>query len=135
MAEWGRKEYSKKWPSRTPVWTWMAILGTFVFFAGMLTLEYEQSWTAAERLLCLAKMKNRRFRADVGGGRPDFSGLETLRRMLLLPGDVCSRIYKHAERMGIRAQKWAVSSPAALASWARPRFRNDGADRRAGEAQ
>ena len=25
MAEWGRKEYSKKWPSRTPVWTWTAI--------------------------------------------------------------------------------------------------------------
>jgi hypothetical protein len=21
MAEWGRKEYSKAWPSRTPVWT------------------------------------------------------------------------------------------------------------------
>ena len=50
MAEWGRKEYSKKWPSRTPVWTWAAILLTMVFFAGMLTLEYEQSWTAAERL-------------------------------------------------------------------------------------
>ena len=50
MAEWGRKEYSKKWPSRTPVWTWTAILLTFVFFAGMLTLEYERSWTAAERL-------------------------------------------------------------------------------------
>ena len=50
MAEWGRKEYSKAWPSRTPVWTWMAILLSFVFLAGMLTLEYEGSWTAAERL-------------------------------------------------------------------------------------
>ena len=50
MAEWGRKEYSKKWPSRTPVWTWMAILLTMVFLAGMLTLEYERSWTEAERL-------------------------------------------------------------------------------------
>ena len=50
MAEWGRKEYRKKWPSRRPVWTWMAILLTLVFFAGMLTLEYEQSWTGAERL-------------------------------------------------------------------------------------
>ena len=50
MAEWGRKEYAKAWPSRTPVWTWTAILLTFVFFAGMLTLEYERSWTAAERL-------------------------------------------------------------------------------------
>jgi Type IV secretion-system coupling protein DNA-binding domain len=50
MAEWGRKEYSKAWPSRTRVWTWMAILGSLLFFAGMLTLEYERSWTAAERL-------------------------------------------------------------------------------------
>src|ERR1700729_3508455 len=50
MAEWGRGEYSKKGPGRTPVWTWTAILLTMVFFAGMLTLEYEQSWTAAERL-------------------------------------------------------------------------------------
>ena len=50
MAEWGRKEYSKAWPSRTPVWTWTAILLSFAFLAGMLTLEYEGSWTAAERL-------------------------------------------------------------------------------------
>ncbi len=47
MAEWGRKEYAKKWPSWTPVWTWGAILLSLVFFAGMLTLQYERSWTAA----------------------------------------------------------------------------------------
>ena len=50
MAEWGRKEYSKAWPSRTPVWTWAAIFLSVLFLAGMLTLEYERSWTAAERL-------------------------------------------------------------------------------------
>jgi type IV secretory pathway TraG/TraD family ATPase VirD4 len=50
MAEWGRKEYLKAWPSRTPVWTWTAIFLSVFFMAGMLTLEYEQSWTAAERL-------------------------------------------------------------------------------------
>ena len=50
MAEWGRKEYSKAWPSRRPVWTWGAIFLSCLFFAGMLTLEYERSWTAAERL-------------------------------------------------------------------------------------
>ena len=50
MSEWGRKEYSKAWPSRTPVWTWGAFFLSLLFFAGMLTLEYEQSWTAAERL-------------------------------------------------------------------------------------
>ena len=50
MAEWGRKAYSKAWPSRTPVWTWAAIFLSVLFLAGMLTLEYERSWTAAERL-------------------------------------------------------------------------------------
>lgn len=50
MAEWGRKEYSKKWPSWTPVWTWTAIFLTLVFLAAMLTLEYEQNWTVAEQL-------------------------------------------------------------------------------------
>ena len=58
MAEWGRKEYSKKWPSRTPVWTWMAILLTPMFFAAMLTVEYERSWTAAERLYLTDYLKS-----------------------------------------------------------------------------
>jgi len=49
MSTWGRKEY-RDWPSRTPVWTWGAIFLSLLFFAGMLTLEYAQSWTAAERL-------------------------------------------------------------------------------------
>ena len=58
MAEWGRKEYSKKWPSRTPVWTWTAVLGSLVFFAGMLTLQYERSWSAAERLYLTDYLKS-----------------------------------------------------------------------------
>ena len=58
MAEWGRKEYSKAWPSRTPVWTWMAILLTFLVLAGMLTLQYERSWTAAERLYLTDYLKS-----------------------------------------------------------------------------
>ena len=58
MAEWGRKEYAKKWPSRRPVWTLGAFVLTFVFFAAMLTLEYEGSWTAAERLYLSDYMKS-----------------------------------------------------------------------------
>jgi hypothetical protein len=58
MAEWGRKEYAKKWPSRTPVWTWTAVLGSLVFFAGMLTLQYERSWSAAERLYLTDYLKS-----------------------------------------------------------------------------
>ena len=50
MAEWGRKLYTKPWPSRIPVWTLAVVVLTPLFFAGMLTLEYEGSWTEAERL-------------------------------------------------------------------------------------
>ena len=58
MAEWGRKEYSKKWPSRTPVWTWAAILLTFVFFAGLLTVKYMTGWTAAQKLYLTDYLKS-----------------------------------------------------------------------------
>jgi hypothetical protein len=40
MAEWGRKEYSKKWSSRSPVWTWMAIFLIDIFFFGVFCLDY-----------------------------------------------------------------------------------------------
>ena len=58
MAEWGRKEYSKKWPSRTPVWTWAAILLTVVFFAGLLTVKYMTGWTAAQKLYLTDYLKS-----------------------------------------------------------------------------
>jgi len=58
MAEWGWKEYSKKWPSRTPVWTWTEILASLVFFAWMLTLQYERSWSVAERLYLTDYLKS-----------------------------------------------------------------------------
>jgi hypothetical protein len=60
MAEWGRKEYSKAWPSRTPVWTWVAILLSFVFFAGVLTVKYMNGWTAAQRLYLVTNGGDRR---------------------------------------------------------------------------
>ncbi len=50
MAEWGRKEYRKPWPSRRPVWTLGAIFAATVVFAGLLTVQYERSWTAAQGL-------------------------------------------------------------------------------------
>jgi Type IV secretion-system coupling protein DNA-binding domain len=58
MAEWGRKEYTKAWPSRTPVWTWAAILLSFVFFAGVLTEKYMTGWTAAQRLYLTDYLKS-----------------------------------------------------------------------------
>jgi len=58
MAEWGRKEYSKKWPSRTHVWTWMAIFLTGIFFFGVFCLDYWHGWTAAERLYLTDYLKS-----------------------------------------------------------------------------
>jgi hypothetical protein len=58
MAEWGRKEYSKAWPSRTPVWTLGALLLTVLFFAGAFTVEYMEGWTAAEKLYPADYMKS-----------------------------------------------------------------------------
>src|SRR5258708_39970913 len=58
MAEWGRKEYTKAWPSRAPVWTWAAILLSFVFFAGVLTVKYVTGWTAAQRLYLTDYLKS-----------------------------------------------------------------------------
>ena len=50
MAEWGRKQYTKAWPSRRPVWTLGAIFAATLALAGLLTVQYERSWTAAESL-------------------------------------------------------------------------------------
>jgi hypothetical protein len=38
MAEWGRKQYTKAWPSRTHVWTWTAFFLTGIFFFGVFCL-------------------------------------------------------------------------------------------------
>ncbi len=54
----GTEGILEEWPSRTPVWTWMAILLTPMFFAAMLTMEYERSWTAAERLYLTDYLKS-----------------------------------------------------------------------------
>ena len=58
MSEWGRKEYSEAWPSRTPVWTWTATLLSLAFFVGMLTLKCETNWTAAEYLYLTNYLKS-----------------------------------------------------------------------------
>ncbi|HTW80128.1 MAG TPA: type IV secretion system DNA-binding domain-containing protein, partial [Terracidiphilus sp.] len=50
MAEWGRKQYAKPWPSRTHVWTWGAFFLSCLFFVFMVWLDGRVNWTAAERL-------------------------------------------------------------------------------------
>lgn len=58
MAEWGRKQYTKPWPSRMRVWTLGAFLLTFVFFAGALTVKYMTGWTATQRLYLTDYLKS-----------------------------------------------------------------------------
>jgi hypothetical protein len=59
MAEWGRKEYSKPWPSRMRVWTLGAFVLTFFVFAGLLTAaKYMSGWTAAQRLYLTDYLKS-----------------------------------------------------------------------------
>jgi hypothetical protein len=58
MAEWGRKEYSKRWPSQTPVWTISVLILTGVFFAGALALDYLYGWIASERLYLADYLKS-----------------------------------------------------------------------------
>ena len=50
MAEWGRKQYAKPWPSRAHVWTWGAFFLSCLFFVFAVWLDGERNWTAAERL-------------------------------------------------------------------------------------
>ena len=50
MAEWGRKQYSKPWPSRTHVWTWGAFFLSCLFFVFAVWRDGQVNWTAAERL-------------------------------------------------------------------------------------
>jgi hypothetical protein len=58
MAEWGRKQYSKPWPSRAHVWTWGAFFLSCLFFFGVFCLDYWRGWTAAERLYLFDYLKS-----------------------------------------------------------------------------
>jgi hypothetical protein len=50
MAEWGRKQYAKPWPSRAHVWTWGAFFLSCLFFVFMVWRDGRVNWTAAQRL-------------------------------------------------------------------------------------
>ena len=81
MAEWGRKEYRKPWPSRRPVWTIGAFFAATLVFAGLLTVQYERSWTAAEGLYWkdYERVKDAHRAAVLGfSSAPPFDGKQSL---------------------------------------------------------
>lgn len=73
MAEWGRKEYAKPWPSRTRIWTWGAFCLSCLFFVFMVWLDGATHWTAAQRLYLSDYL-----RSAVGEHLPNARGEYTL---------------------------------------------------------
>ncbi len=124
MAEWGRKEYSKKWPSRTPVWTWTAILLTMVFFAGMLTLEYERSWTAAERLYLSDYLKSGARGKASATAASKYTLLEAVvgKNERLVIGDEIEQVPSLDGRPGYRLTDEGVKDGIARLTWVRTAY-------------
>jgi Type IV secretion-system coupling protein DNA-binding domain/Phage integrase family len=131
MAEWGRKEYSKAWPSRTPVWTWGAIFLSLLFFAGMLTLQYEQSWTAAERLYLSDYLKS----GARGKASPTSTGKYTLLEAVvgkgqrLVMGDEIEPVPGPDGRPGYRLTDEGVKDGIVRLTWVAGMFNDRGLHR------
>ena len=64
MAEWGRKQYAKPWPSRTHVWTWGAFFLSCLFFVFMVWRDGRV--TLAEVLALRTLFLNLQFRQTQG---------------------------------------------------------------------
>jgi hypothetical protein len=119
MAEWGRKEYSKAWPSRTPVWTWGAILLTFLVLAGMLTLQYERSWSAAERLYLTDYLKSGARGKASATAASKYTLLEAVvgKGQRLLIGDEIEEVPAMDGRPGYRLTEEGVKDGIARLTW------------------
>jgi hypothetical protein len=136
MAEWGRKEYSKAWPSRTRVWTWMAILGSLLFFAGMLTLEYERSWTAAERLYLSDYLKSGARGKASATAASKYMLLEAVvgKNQRLVMGDEIEPVPALDGRPGYRLTDEGVKNGIARLEWVTGVFNDRGLHRVMSEA-
>ena len=136
MAEWGRKEYSKKWPSRTPVWTWTAVLGSLVFFAGMLTLQYERSWSAADRLYLTDYLKSGARGKASATASSKYTLLEGVvgKGQRLLIGDEIEEVTAMDGRPGYRLTEEGVRDGIARLTWLTATFNDRGLHRVMGDA-
>lgn len=66
MAEWGRKQYAKPWPSRTRWWTLGAVVLAVAFFVFATWFDGYENWTAAQRLYLSDYLKSG-TRTEAGG--------------------------------------------------------------------
>ncbi len=128
MAEWGRKEYAKAWPSRTPVWTWTAILLSVVFLLGMLTWEYEGSWTAAERLYLSDYLKSGMGGKTSGMAASKYTLLEAVvgKGQRLVTGDEVEPVIGSDGRPGYRLTDEGVKDGISRLTWVTAVFNNRG---------
>ena len=136
MAEWGRKEYAKAWPSRTPVWTWGAVLLSLVFFAGMLTLQYERSWTAAERLYLTDYLKSGARGQASATAASKYTLLEavTPKGQRLVIGDEIEAVPEVDGRPGYRLTEEGVQDGITRLTWVAGTFNDRGLHRVMSEA-
>ena len=137
MAEWGRKEYSKAWPSRTPVWTWTALFLSVLFFAGMLTLEYEQTWTAAERLYLSDYLKSGARGKASATAASKYTLLEALvgkGQQRLVMGDEIEAVPELDGRSGYRLTEEGVKDGITRLTWVTGVFNDRGLHRVMSEA-
>ena len=131
MSEWGRKEYSKAWPSRTPVWTWTATLLSLAFFVGMLSLQYKGSWTAAERLYLTDYLKSGARGKVSATAASKYTLLEAVvgKGQRLVMGDEIEQVPSLDGRPGYRLTDEGVKNGIARLVWVRGTFNDRGLHR------
>jgi hypothetical protein len=137
MAEWGRKQYTKAWPSRTPVWTVTAFLLTPLFLAGLLTWQYEWSWTEAERLYLTDYLKSGARGQASATASSKYTLLEAVvskGQQRLVLGDEIERVPSVDGRAGYRLTDEGVKDGIARLTWVTGVFNDRGLHRVMSEA-
>jgi hypothetical protein len=136
MADWGRKEYAKAWPSRRPVWTLLAIFGAVLIFAGLLAVQYERSWTAAQGLYWKDYLKSGtrgQVSARSSGKYTLLEGMTAKGQGLLLRGDQIEAVTGADGQPGWRLTERGAALGIARLQWVTATFNDRGLHRQLGE--
>jgi hypothetical protein len=136
MADWGRKEYAKVWPSRRPVWTLAAIFGAVLIFAGLLAVQYERSWSAAQGLYWKDYLKSGtrgQVSARSSGKYTLLEGMTAKGQGLLLRGDQIEAVTGADGQPGWRLTERGAALGIARLQWVTATFNDRGLHRQLGE--
>jgi hypothetical protein len=136
MAEWGRKEYAKVWPSRRPVWTLAAIFGAVLIFAGLLAVQYERSWSAAQGLYWKDYLKSGtrgQVSARSVGKYTLLEGMTAKGQGLLVRGDQIEAVTGADGQQGWRLTEAGAKLGIARLQWVTATFNDRGLHRQLGE--